>query len=138
VCSLENSLPFRVAPSRCACTEGGAVSHHDVSVFILVQLNVQFLMFLKSLLAQHVSDVTASIVKITTVVYSHRFLVSGVFIPCDLYWCWATSSLYHGQFQSLAQHQYKSHGINTPETKNLWLYTTGVLLTMDAVTSETC
>jgi hypothetical protein len=29
------------------------------NVFILVQLNVQFLMFLKSLLAQHVSDVTA-------------------------------------------------------------------------------
>jgi hypothetical protein len=41
--------------------------------FILVQLNVQFLMFLKSLLAEHVSDVTAYIVRSTTVVYSHRF-----------------------------------------------------------------
>jgi hypothetical protein len=57
-------------------------------------------MFLKSLLAQHVSDVTASIVRSTTVVYSHRFWVSGVFIQCGLYRCWATSSLYHGQFQS--------------------------------------
>jgi hypothetical protein len=26
--------------------------------------------------------------------------VSGVFIPCGLYWCWATTSLYHGQFQT--------------------------------------
>jgi hypothetical protein len=69
--------------------------------FILVQLNVQFLMFLKGFFAQHVSDVTASIIRSTTVVFhSHRFLVSGVFIACDLYWCWATSSLYHGQFQT--------------------------------------
>jgi hypothetical protein len=54
--------------------------------FILVQLNVQYSMFLKSLLTQHVSDVTASIVRSTTAVYSHRFFffVSGVFIPCDL------------------------------------------------------
>jgi hypothetical protein len=52
--------------------------------FILVQLNVQYSMFLKSLLAQHVSDVTASIAWSTTVVYSHRFLVSGVIIPCKL------------------------------------------------------
>jgi hypothetical protein len=40
------------------------------NVFILVQLNVQFLMFLKSLLAQHVSDVTASIIRSTTVVFT--------------------------------------------------------------------
>jgi hypothetical protein len=26
--------------------------------------------------------------------------VSGVFIPCDLYWGWAQSSLCHGQFQT--------------------------------------
>jgi hypothetical protein len=32
--------------------------------------------------------------------YSHRFLVFSVFIPSDLYWCWATLSLYHGQFES--------------------------------------
>jgi hypothetical protein len=89
-----------------------------INVFTLVQLNVQFLMFLKSLLAQHVSDVTASIVRSTTVVYSHRCLVSGVFISCDcigvgphrhcitvsLYWCWATSSLYHGQFVLVLGH----------------------------------
>jgi hypothetical protein len=57
------------------------------TVFILVQRNVKFLMFLKSLFAQHVSDVTAYIITSTTVVFhSHRFLVSGVFIPCDLYW----------------------------------------------------
>jgi hypothetical protein len=41
-----------------------------VNVFILVQMNVQFLIFLKSLLAQHVSDVTASIVRSTTVVFT--------------------------------------------------------------------
>jgi hypothetical protein len=58
-------------------------------------------MFLKSLLAQHVSDVTASIVRSTPVVFHrHRFLVSGVFSARDLYWCWAPSSLYHGQFQT--------------------------------------
>jgi hypothetical protein len=59
------------------------------NVFILVQLNVLYnILFVKSLFAQHVSDVTASIVRSTTVVFhSHRFLVSGVFIPCDLYWC---------------------------------------------------
>jgi hypothetical protein len=49
--------------------------------FILIQLNVQYSMFLKSLLAQHVSDVTASIVSSKTEVHSHRFVVSGVFIP---------------------------------------------------------
>jgi hypothetical protein len=65
--------------------------------------------FLKSLFAQHVSDVTASIISSTTVVFhSHRFLVSGVFIPCDLYWCWATSSLYHGQFQTQTLYLYLS------------------------------
>jgi hypothetical protein len=53
-------------------------------MFNLVQLSVQYSMFLKSLLAQHVSDVTASIVRSTPVEYSHRFLVSGVFILCDL------------------------------------------------------
>jgi hypothetical protein len=48
--------------------------------------------FLKSLFAQHVSDVKASIIRSTTVVFhSHRFLVSGVFILCDLYWCRALS-----------------------------------------------
>jgi hypothetical protein len=52
------------------------------NVFILAQLNVQFLMILKSLLAQHISDVTASIVRSTTVVFSAiGFFVSGVFIP---------------------------------------------------------
>jgi hypothetical protein len=40
------------------------------NVFILVQLNVHFLMFLEILLAQHVSDVTAFIVRSTTVVFS--------------------------------------------------------------------
>jgi hypothetical protein len=40
--------------------------------FILIQLNVQYFLFLKILLAQHVSDVTASIVRSTTVVYSYR------------------------------------------------------------------
>jgi protein-S-isoprenylcysteine O-methyltransferase Ste14 len=40
------------------------------NVFILVQLNVQFLMFLKSLLAQQGSDVTASIVRSTTVIFT--------------------------------------------------------------------
>jgi DUF1365 family protein len=72
-----------------------------VTCFILVQLTVQYSMFLKSLLAQHVSDVTASTVRSTTVCTVIGFLVSGVFIPCDLYWCWDTSSLYHGQFQGL-------------------------------------
>jgi hypothetical protein len=62
--------------------------------FILIQLDVQYSFFLKSLLAQHVSDVTASIVRSTTVVYSHRFfMVFGVFIPWDWYWCWDTLSL---------------------------------------------
>jgi hypothetical protein len=54
--------------------------------FILVLLNVQYSMFLKSLLAKHVSDVTASIVRSTTVVYSHRFFLwkIGVF---SIKWC---------------------------------------------------
>jgi hypothetical protein len=40
---------------------------------------------------------------------------------------------------TVSQHQYQPHGINTPKTiNNLWLYTTVLLLTMDAVTSETC
>jgi hypothetical protein len=56
---------------------------------------------LKSLFAQNVSDVTVIIVRSTTVVFhSHRFLVSGV-----------------GSHNDVAQHQYKSHGINTPETR---------------------
>jgi hypothetical protein len=60
--------------------------------FILIHLDVQYSFFLKSLLAQHVSDVTASIVRSTTVVYSHRVLkVFGVFIPWDCYW-WVVST----------------------------------------------
>jgi hypothetical protein len=75
------------------------------NVFILVQLNIQFIMLLKNVFAQHVSDVTASIIRsITVVFHSHRFLVSGVIIPCELYWCWATSSLCHGQFVFVLGH----------------------------------
>jgi hypothetical protein len=101
--------------------------------FILIQLDVQYSLFLKSLLAQHVSDVAASIVRSTTAVYSHRFFsVSGVFIPVAV-WNWPWYS------DKVSQHHYKTHGINTPETeKNRWLYTAVVLLTMDAATSKTC
>jgi hypothetical protein len=53
--------------------------------FILVHLNVQHSMFLKGLLARHVSDVTV--------------------------WNWPWYS------DDVSQHQYKSHGINIPETK---------------------
>jgi hypothetical protein len=85
----------------------GPVNHkrnYKFFVFILVQLNVRTI-FLKSLFGQHVSDVTAFIFRSTTVVFhSHRFLVSGVFIAGDLYWCWATSSLYHGQFVLVLGH----------------------------------
>jgi hypothetical protein len=60
-------------------TRAGDAIHHSfinlvVSVFILVQLNVQYSMLLKGLFTQHVSAVTASIVRSTTVVFhNHRF-----------------------------------------------------------------
>jgi uncharacterized membrane protein len=65
----------------------------------LFQLNVHFLMFSESFLlfAQHVSDITASIIRSTAVVYAAMVFGFGVIIPCDLCWCFATS-LFHDQF----------------------------------------
>jgi hypothetical protein len=65
------------------------------------------LLLLKSLFAQHITDVTTPISRSTSAVFhSHRFLVSGVFIPCNLYSCWARSSLFHGQFQTQTSYLY--------------------------------
>jgi hypothetical protein len=57
--------------------------------------------FLEEFLAQHVSDVTASIVSITTVVYSHRFLWFLVCLFQGAGTGVGTLSLSPGQFQTL-------------------------------------
>jgi hypothetical protein len=88
--------------------------------FILIQLNGQYSMFLKSLLAQHVSHVRASIVRNTTAVYNHRFFG---------FWCVYSMRLVMvlGHIVTLSR-----------SVSDLWLYTTVLRLTMDAVTPETC
>jgi hypothetical protein len=100
-----NAACLCMARQLCSCTLATARCFRKAKCylslcFILIQLNVQYSLFLKSLLAQHVSDVTASIVRSTAVVYSHRFFG---------FWCVYSSD-------KVSKHNYKSHGINTPET----------------------
>jgi hypothetical protein len=105
------------------------------NVFILVQLNVQFLMFLKRLLAQHVSDVTASIVWSTTVV----FTTIGFWILVCLFraTCVGVGPHRHCIAVSFRPTQV-ARNKHTRNQKPMALKTTVVLLTMVAVTSEKC
>jgi hypothetical protein len=54
----------------------------------------------------------ASIVRSTTVVYSHRFLVFGVFIPWDWYWCWDTVTVARSVSESETDHAWNKHTKN--------------------------
>jgi hypothetical protein len=93
-------------------------------------------MFLKSLLAQHVSDVTASIVRSTTVCTAIGFFG---------FWCVYSMRLVMvlGHIVTISRSVSDSESetdrdIVTRNQKKPMAVHTVVLLTMDAVTSETC
>jgi hypothetical protein len=114
----------------------------------LVQLNVHFLMFLESFIISSTCFGLHSIHRQEHCYSfcSHRFfLVSGVFIPCDLYWCWPRHCITVSCRLKLAVIQWcgltpiqVARNKHTRNQKPMAANTTVVLLTMDAVTSETC